>query len=245
MESYGATDKGQIRSVNQDYVFASEQPVGKLPNLFVVADGLGGYRAGDRASSYAVEVLQEKIREMEREKNPVRIIRRAIEAANEEVWKESHQKEEFRGMGTTMVAATIVNKTLYVANVGDSRLYLLSNRQGKREIHQVTWDHSLVAEMVRCGRMTKEESRNHPKKNMITRAVGVEDHVDIDFFDVKLRSGDIVLMCSDGLTNMLQDEELSEVVRAADSLQSAGDSLVKKANENGGLDNITVLLVRM
>lgn len=240
MKSYSITDVGRIRSVNQDFAFASDVPVGKLPNLFVVADGMGGHSAGDRASSYAIEVFLDSIRK-EKDKNPVKIIRRAIERANAKVLEESVTMQEFEGMGTTMVAATVIRRTLYVANVGDSRLYVV----GKHGIRQITRDHSLVEEMIRAGGLTREEGRHHPDKNVITRAVGVRTGVAIDFFEEELRESDTILMCSDGLTNMLTDEEIAEIIKKAGSLKEAGDRLVKSANQNGGQDNITVLLANM
>lgn len=239
MESYCITDVGRIRSVNQDYVFASDTPVGRLPNLFVVADGMGGHNAGDRASSYAVEVFLKSVR-WERDKNPIRIIRRSIEKANTKVLEEANSQEKYQGMGTTMVVATIVKDTLYVANVGDSRLYLIGN-----SIRQITRDHSLVEEMIRAGGITREEGRYHPDKNVITRAIGVEERVAIDFFDVQVKKDDTLLLCTDGLSNMLTDEEMKRIIKEESSLRMAGNRLVEAANKNGGSDNITALLVRL
>lgn len=239
MESYCITDVGRIRSINQDYVFASDTPVGKLPNLFVVADGMGGHNAGDRASSYAVEVFLRSVR-WERDKNPIRIIRRSIEKANTKVLEEAKSKEKYQGMGTTMVVATIVKDTLYVANVGDSRLYLIGDT-----IRQITRDHSLVEEMIRAGGITREEGRYHPDKNVITRAIGVEERVAIDFFDVQMKKNDTLLLCTDGLSNMLTDKEIERIIKEESSLRMAGKRLVEAANRNGGSDNITALLVRL
>ncbi len=239
MRSYGITDVGRVRSINQDFVFASDRPVGKLPNLFVVADGMGGHKAGERASSYAVEVFLDNVRK-EREKNPIKVIRRSIEKANTKVFEEAKTQERYRGMGTTLVAATVLKDTLYVANVGDSRLYLISGG-----IRQVTRDHSLVEEMIRAGGLTREEARVHPDKNVITRAVGVEERIAIDFFDLSVKQGDKILLCTDGLSNMLTDEQICQIVQGESSLQSAGEKLVKAANQNGGRDNITVLLAEM
>ena len=156
MKSYSVTDVGQKRQVNQDYVFASEEPVGNLPNLFVVADGMGGHKAGDFASSFAVQILLHTILEDENQ-NPIKIIRNAVEEANRKVLEEAKQHAEMEGMGTTMVLVTIVDDYAYVANVGDSRLYLIEDK-----ILQITKDHSLVEEMVRRGLITKEEAKTHP-----------------------------------------------------------------------------------
>lgn len=239
MNVYSATNVGRVRSINQDYIFASERPVGKLPNLLVVADGMGGHNAGDRASSYAVEVLLESIRRS-RERNPIKNIRLAIEKANRKVLDESNSAQAYRGMGTTMVVATIVKGSLYVANVGDSRLYIIGDH-----IRQVTRDHSLVEEMIRSGNLTREEGRHHPDKNIITRAVGVRPTVEVDFFDIKLHKKDIILMCSDGLSNMVEDGEIEQIIKKEMNLQKAGEKLVAAANQNGGCDNISVLLANI
>ena len=238
MRIYSATDVGQKRKMNQDYVFASADPVGNLPNLFVVADGMGGHNAGDYASSHAVGIVVEEIRE-DADFNPVKVIRHAIESANTEIITQAQKDEKLRGMGTTMVAATIVGHYAYVANVGDSRLYVAGE-----QIQQITKDHSLVQEMVRMGELNAEEARNHPDKNIITRALGAERTVDVDFFDLKLEPGNVVLMCSDGLSNMVEDDRIGEIISDTDrDLQERGQALISEANRNGGKDNIAVVLI--
>ena len=142
-------------------------------------------------------------------------------------------------MGTTIVAATIVGHYAYVANVGDSRLYVIGEK-----IQQITRDHSLVQEMVRMGELDPEQARKHPKKNIITRALGAEKTVDIDFFDLKLKPGDVVLMCSDGLSNMVEDSQLREIISdTSTDLDEKGRILIREANRNGGKDNIAIVLV--
>ncbi|MTD60107.1 Stp1/IreP family PP2C-type Ser/Thr phosphatase [Blautia luti] len=238
MRIYSATDVGQKRKMNQDYVFASADPVGNLPNLFVVADGMGGHNAGDYASSHAVGIVVEEIRE-DADFNPVKVIRHAIESANTEIITQAQKDEKLRGMGTTMVAATIVGHYAYVANVGDSRLYVAGE-----QIQQITKDHSLVQEMVRMGELNAEEARNHPDKNIITRALGAERTVDVDFFDLKLEPGNVVLMCSDGLSNMVEDDRIGEIISDTDrDLQERGQALISEANRNGGKDNIAIVLI--
>lgn len=238
MKSYSITDVGQKRTVNQDFVFTSENPVGNLPNLFVVADGMGGHKAGDFASSYAVEILLSTIREDENS-NPVKIIRAAIENANTQLLREASDNEAMSGMGTTMVLVTIVGHYAYVANVGDSRLYLID----EDKISQITKDHSLVEEMVRMGEISRDDARNHPDKNIITRALGAGRDVDVDFFDIRLTPGDILLLCSDGLSNMVPDEDIRQVILTSETLEETGRRLVSMANDNGGRDNIAVVLV--
>lgn len=240
MKSYSITDVGRVRSQNQDYVFASDTPVGKLANLFVVADGMGGHRAGDRASSCAVSVFVSSVKKS-KDRNPVNIMRKALEKANASVYKEANSSKALQGMGTTIVSATIDKDTLYVANIGDSRLYLLRDKN----IRQITRDHSLIEEMIRIGGITREEGRFHPDRNVITRAVGVRESVEADFFDETVKENDILLLCSDGLSNMVEDDEIKEIISNAPDLESAANRLVKKANENGGRDNITVLLAKV
>ena len=238
MRVYSATDVGQKRKMNQDYVFVSENPVGNLPNLFVVADGMGGHNAGDYASSHAVQTLVDEIRR-DADFNPIKVIRHAIETANTEILDCSRSDENLRGMGTTMVVCTIVGHYAYVANVGDSRLYLVN-----QQILQVTKDHSLVQEMVRMGEINAEQARNHPDKNIITRALGAERTVDIDFFDLKLEPGNVILMCSDGLSNMVEDSQIREIISDTEkNLEEKGKILISEANRNGGKDNIAVVLI--
>lgn len=238
MRVFSATDVGQKRKMNQDYVFVSDSPVGNLPNLFVVADGMGGHNAGDYASSHAVQTLVDEIRD-DRDFNPIKIIRHAIETANTEILNQAQNDVSLRGMGTTIVVATIVGHYAYVANVGDSRLYIIQD-----QIHQVTKDHSLVQEMVRMGELKAEEAKNHPDKNIITRALGAERTVDIDFFDLKLEPNSTILMCSDGLSNMVEDAKIEEIVFDSEiSLERKGRKLLREANQNGGKDNIAVILV--
>ncbi len=237
LKTFSITDIGKKRKVNQDYIYTQESPIGNLPNVFIVADGMGGHNAGDYASKATVETIVSEI-ESSFEKNPVLIFGKAIEIANEQIRKKAREEVDLEGMGTTVVAATCMGKYLQVANVGDSRLYIVN-----KEIKQITRDHSLVEEMVRMGGLGREEARNHPDKNIITRAVGAGDTVEPDFFTVELEEGDIVLMCSDGLTNMLDDEEIRMILSGARDIVEKAYLLVEAANENGGKDNISVILI--
>ena len=238
LKTFSITDIGRKRKVNQDFVYSSEKPVGNLASLFIVADGMGGHNAGDYASRLTVEtVVERSVRSQET--NPVQILEDAIQSANALVRKRANEVPELKGMGTTIVAAVIDGRELCAANVGDSRLYVAGN--GK--IRQITKDHSWVEEMVRRGGIGKEEARNHPDKNIITRAVGAEETVKIDFFQVPLQEGDIVLMCTDGLTNMLEDEEIRMILDGARDIVEKTQGLVEAANERGGRDNISVVLI--
>ena len=238
MKTFSMTDIGRKREINQDYVFATDETIGNLPNLLVVADGMGGHRAGDFASRFTVEVLAEEVQNCQ-ETHPETILGNSIQAANERLLEEAEKDNRLEGMGTTLVAATIMDHVLYFANVGDSRLYLIN-----KEIRQLSKDHSMVEEMVRLGGLTEEEAKHHPDKNIITRAIGVKQKVEPDFFEYRLKGGDIILMCSDGLTNMVDDDEIFQIVKSARDIVEAVESLIQRANENGGSDNIGVVLAQ-
>ena len=225
-----------IREVNQYYVFASAYRIGCLPNLLIVADGMGGHRAGDYASRYAVKSLVEDLKRST-EDGPEAMIRKAIQSANQRLIEASKQDVRLEGMGTTLVAATVIEQTLYFANVGDSRLYLLNDG-----IKQLSKDHSFVQEMVRLGGLNEEDAKHHPDKNIITRAVGARTKLEVDFFEYRIQSGDMILMCTDGLSNMIEDEEMFRIVKSSRDIVEAVERLVERANENGGNDNIGVVL---
>ena len=226
MKTFSKTDIGRKREVNQDYVFVSDQPVGNIPNLLIVADGMGGHNAGDYASKFVVEVLKKELAKS-REDGPRAMMKKAIASANHQLIAESKTDARLEGMGTTLVAATVI----------DSRLYLLND-----EIRQLSKDHSLVQEMVRLGGLNAEEAKHHPDKNIITRAIGVKEDVEIDFFEHRLKKGDIILMCTDGLSNMVEDEEIFQIVRSSRDVVEAVEQLIERANSNGGKDNIGVIV---
>ena len=238
MKISSLTDIGNTREMNQDYLYSSEESVGKLPNLFLVADGMGGHKAGEFASRYVVEHIVRSIKGS-KEEEAVGILSESIETANRKLKEYADAHQQMRGMGTTIVAAVIQGRTLLVANVGDSRLYIVGD-----EITQVTQDHSLVQEMVRLGQMDPQSAKNHPDKNIITRALGAERTVDIDFFDLKMEPGSTILMCSDGLSNMVEDSKIEEIIlNQNEELPQKGERLLREANQNGGKDNIAIVLV--
>lgn len=240
MNSFSITDTGRVRSSNQDSVFCEENAVGNFPNLFLVADGMGGHKAGDTASRMCIDEVVKQIRDTELI-TPVGVIEQAVKAANEAIYKASNSRPELEGMGTTLVCATVMEGTAYVGNIGDSRMYLF--RGGLR---QITVDHSLVEEMVQSGEIQKDEMRTHPNKNIITRALGTDVAVRPDCFEIEVQTGDVLLLCSDGLTNMLEDEEISNILNEHISdMKEAGELLVEQANKAGGKDNISVVLVRL
>ena len=238
LKSYAITDIGRKRQLNQDFIYLSETPIGNLPNVFIVADGMGGHNAGDYASRYAVETVVEEIG-ASFEKNPVKIMGRAIDKANAMIRQKAREDVSLNGMGTTMVIATCMGRYLEVANVGDSRLYVVHENR----IEQVTQDHSLVEEMVRMGGIDRASARNHPDKNIITRAIGARDYIEADFFNLELQTGDMILLCSDGLTNMIEDDVIYRILTNGRSLKNRVEELVETANQNGGKDNISVIVI--
>lgn len=238
MNAYAITDIGKKRMMNQDYAYMSLDSVGKLPNLFVVADGMGGHKGGGYASRLAVETIVSEI-EKSGEESAAQILVDAIRCANQCIKRAAEEDERLSGMGTTVVAATCTGDMLEVANVGDSRLYIADDK----EIRQITQDHSLVEEMVRFGGISREQARKHPDRNIITRAVGVEEDLKVDCFFVPVKDGDKVLLCSDGLTNMLEDEAIRSILNEQISVRERAVKLVEAANDQGGRDNIAVIII--
>ncbi len=238
MTSYALTDVGMKRQINQDSIFISDESIGALPNLYIVADGMGGELAGDYASKRCVEIVTEEIAKSN-ETEPVKIMEQAIQTANKLLYYESKSDAKKTGMGTTFVAATVYDKRLYVANVGDSRLYVANSTK----LTQITKDHSVVAELVRTGELDEDDARTDQRKNMITRAIGAEDSVNVDYFDVKLRGTERVLLCSDGLTNMVEDKDIFKILKSSDSIENKAIRLVELANNNGGKDNISAVVL--
>lgn len=237
MRSSGKTDTGNKRSNNQDSIFFSDHPVGPLPNLYIVADGMGGHRAGDQASRMAIDITVDFIRKSTLE-NPIAILKRAMIFANNEIYKAASHDPDLNGMGTTMVAAVALDGKLFVANVGDSRLYVINNY-----IRQITMDHSLVEELIRNGELERKKGRNHPEKNIITKAMGSKDEIIPDFFEIDINTEDKYLLCSDGLSNMVEDDEIRDIVVDCYNLESTAQALVDRANYYGGADNISVVII--
>ena len=232
------TDIGLKRKLNQDYVFTADLPVGSLPNLYLVADGMGGHKAGGFASKYAVETMVEIVNS-KRDEDVFAILHQAIVEANRRVREKAAVDESMAGMGTTVVAATICEDVLKVANVGDSRLYLVNEG-----IHQITIDHSLVEEMVRMGGLDREQARDHKNKNIITRAIGAQMEINPDFFEVKLKKGDQIFMCTDGVSNMLTDDEILAILKEEDKTEEERiEKIIAMANENGGRDNMGIVYI--
>ena len=241
MQAWGLTDPGMVRSQNQDHYAIVK--LGRDQLLAIICDGMGGARSGNIASQMAVEVFVEEVKRTTRANmKPDRIdnmLEQALEMANEAVYEQSQLSEEYRGMGTTLVAAFFQKDQLTVANVGDSRAYLF-NKDG---VKSITTDHSLVELMVQRGEITLEAAKFHPGKNLITRAVGTEAKVSCDLYHLKLNKGDSVLLCSDGLSNVMSDQEiLFEVIHGVNK-NDCCQRLMNIANYRGSPDNVTVALI--
>jgi protein phosphatase len=231
VEHVGKTDVGRQRSVNEDSLVLA-------PPFFAVADGMGGAKAGEVASAMAAETFEGESDSGEpAEAQLTRILREA----NRRIYELAVSDDSHRGMGTTVTAAKVTGNQVSLGHVGDSRAYRL--RDG--ELEQLTRDHSLVAELERSGQITPEAAEHHPQRSIITRALGPEPDVQVDTYTLAGRDGDLFLICSDGLTSMISDDELASILRSADSLDEAADSLVRAANQSGGKDNITVVLFRL
>jgi len=238
------SDVGKKRAHNEDScIFCVPQDMALLYDrglLFAVADGMGGASAGELASRLALQMLVQEYYAEKEGTIPIRL-KEALEAANARVFTEAERNPAFHGMGTTVSAVAIHGCCAYIGQVGDSRVYL---KRSDRRIVQITDDHSLVAEQVRNGYLSEQEARNHSLKNLITRAVGIKDTVEVDLFSLRLQENDLLLLCSDGLSNMLDDKQISSVL-TSESVQGAVRMLVGKALENGGNDNITAILLRV
>ncbi len=237
MNAYAMTDVGKTRTVNQDYVYCSRHSIGKLPNLFIVADGMGGHKAGDLASKFSVQTFVEAVKSSKKE-NPISIISDAIQYTNKKLNEMAATSPDYTGMGTTFVVVSIEGLSAYVANIGDSRLYVMSD-----ELRQITRDHSLVEEMVHNGTLERDDACYHENKNIITRALGGNTEVIPDFFEVELSKNETILMCTDGMSNMISDSEMASIIKSNEDLVDQGTKLIEKANENGGKDNISVILI--
>jgi len=236
----GKTHIGQKRLVNQDALFMTDEPFFNLPNLYIVADGMGGHLAGEVASTKSIEFFKNYIeRNAYTKSDLLDFFLDATIYANAEVLNIAKRDPLYSGMGTTFTALTIKDNKGYIAHVGDSRIYTIYDGTAKA----LTTDHSYVQEMLRQGNITEEESLTHPRKNVLTRALGIDENILVDAYVFNFEEGDIILMCTDGLTNMIDDGEIAHMIQSANSIDVACQELIDKANENGGMDNITTILL--
>lgn len=240
MKIVAKTDKGLVRENNQD-----AYAVGELPGEVawaVVCDGMGGAAGGNIASALAVKVISDKItssyNEKMRDSSIKNLLDSAITAANIEVYDMAYSRHDLKGMGTTVVAVVVRDNVAHIAHAGDSRAYIV-NKDG---VEQITVDHSLVQNLVDRGEITKEEAEHHPNKNVITRALGVDKRIDVDFSEVDLQENETLILCTDGLSNCVNNAEIADDIKDGQYYAFA-DRLVKRANKNGGNDNITVVAI--
>ncbi len=247
MKITALTNTGKVRKINEDcYAFGKAD---EKNGVFVIADGMGGHKAGKKASTMACEIICKFISEKYEynadydDSKMKDLLNKAVLKANTEIYKLASADEEYKGMGTTAVVCIVKDDCLYVANVGDSRLYIIDN--DNEHIEQITVDHSYVQALVEKNVITKEEAYSHPQKNIITRAIGTEFSVEADIYKVSGIQGKRVLMCTDGLTNMLTDEQLLRLSKGQSDIEVLKHEYTDLANNNGGMDNITVLIAEV
>ena len=237
---FAKTDIGKAREKNQDYYYISEE--NDEPKIYILADGMGGYKGGEVASKLATDSVKKYIQSnfdsMIKDKESIlKLIASAVEYANMVVYEKSKETQELEGMGTTLEVCLIYNNKAYIGHVGDSRVYRIRNEV----IRKLTKDHSYVQQLIEDKKITREEAKTHPKKNMITRALGCTPYVEPDLRARNFEKGDIFILCSDGLTNMVDEKQIYEIIK--EDIQMAAERLVDEANQAGGYDNITVIII--
>ncbi|MGN1326854.1 MAG: Stp1/IreP family PP2C-type Ser/Thr phosphatase [Clostridia bacterium] len=240
MQVFAKTDIGKERKSNEDFYYISK-PEDKI-KLFILADGMGGYNAGEVASRMATETVRDYIQKHFEENKSTKeeieqLLRDGIEYANTVVYKKAQSKKDLNGMGTTLDVCLIYNSKIYIGHLGDSRVY----RIRKNFMRKLTKDHSYVQTLIEDGKITKEEALTHPKRNMLTKALGCTPIAEPDIYTKTFIKDDIILMSSDGLTNMVKENDIYNIIR--ENKENAAENLVKQANDNGGYDNITVVII--
>ena len=235
MRVVSATNVGNYRKNNEDSYFVNDSK-----NLYILADGMGGHLAGEKASKMATDIIAshfKKNKNIRKTEDVIEILSSSIKNANKEIFESSENNEDYRGMGTTVSAGFVLEDVLVYSNIGDSRIYKIN-----KGIEQLTRDDSFVNYLIEIGDITEEEAKNHPKKNVLTKALGTTETLDVYVKTLKIEKDDIFLFCSDGLTNMISDEEIFKIVKE-NTPEVAKDVLLNLALENGGLDNITFILI--
>ncbi len=233
---YSKTDKGNIREINEDFIYA---PHGSGGYFAVVADGMGGHNAGEIASRLVVDTIKDSLNNKSPEDITEEVLSNTLTLANKNVWNESYNDRQKEGMGSTATAAAFNGSKAIIGHVGDSRAYLFSDGV----LSQITKDHSYVQMLVDSGIITKKEASEHPAKNIITRAVGIDENIDVDIYTLRLKQGDTVLLCSDGLNVAVSDKEIETILSRG--AENAADALIETALKHGGTDNISVVLAFM
>lgn len=241
MKAYYITDTGKVRTHNEDSVMIVKNLSGEY--LMVVADGMGGHKAGEIASSIVVNGLTDKFKVLEtigEKQEAVNWIREKVSELNEDIFKYTEEFKESKGMGTTLVLAIVTKDYILFGNIGDSSGFVMK----KNTLYKVTKDHTLVNLLVETGELTKEQAENHPKKNVLMRALGANNPIDIDIFDVDMKS-EAILLCSDGLTNMLTITQIEKVLNSNLGIEEKIVKLIKKSNLRGGTDNVSIAYLEM
>lgn len=244
MIAVGKIDIGMKRTKNEDGVFVSNTPIGVLPNLYIVADGMGGHKGGAVASKLAIEAFCAYIESHDKikiscEEDILNLLKRGIVHSNYIVYREASNHEECKGMGTTLTICTVIDNKIYSAHVGDTRIYLINSK----DIHQLTVDHSLVQEMLEQGFISEDEVKEHPQRHVITRAVGTYESIKVDTLINGLEGVEYILLCSDGLTSMISNEEIKELIyKVQGNVEEIVARLIEEANAKGGADNIAVVM---
>lgn len=241
MEAFARSDMGKVRDMNQDYYYISNEK--DDIKVYILADGMGGYKGGEVASmlatNSALSYIKSNFENILKEKEEIlNLVKSAAEYANMIIYEKSKENEELEGMGTTIEICLIYNNKAYIAHVGDSRIYRIRDNF----MRKLTKDHSYVEKLISDGTITREEAKNHPKKNMITKALGCTTFVEPDVTINGFLKDDIILICSDGLTNMVEEQEIYEIIK--EDYKNAPDKLIELANKNGGYDNITAIVIK-
>lgn len=240
MRMVSRTDVGRIRVVNEDRAYVKQMSNGYA--LAILADGMGGHQAGDVAAQMTIDIIGQEMQTLpssatieERKKH----LLSAVLSANEQIYQISYEREQYKGMGTTVITALASTSEMIIAHIGDSRAYKLH----KDTLIQLTEDHSLVNELVKTGQITPEEASHHPRRNVVIRALGTDPNVEIDLIEVVLEPNDLFVLCSDGLSNLVESDLMAQIIQQSPDLETAAEQLVIQALQAGGDDNITVVLM--
>ncbi len=241
IKAYAKSDIGKVREINQDYYYISES-IDEV-QVYMLADGMGGYNGGEIASELAIQTaksyIEDNFKQIEKDKESIiQLIGSSMEYANMIVYERSKENEELKGMGTTLEICLIYNNKAFIGHIGDSRIY----RIRKDFIRKLTQDHSYVQKLVKDGTITQEEATHHPQKNMLTKALGCNAFIEPDVMVKGFLKDDVIVMASDGLTNMISQEEIFEIIK--NDIQQAPKEFIKMANDRGGYDNITVVAIK-
>ena len=238
------SDRGRVREINEDS-FSVVTGTSQEFHAFIIADGMGGHNAGEIASRLAVDSIAEHMTKSQEQLSHPDAISKTIEQmmqqANRTVYAESKESQDNFGMGTTLIVAALYENKIYIGHIGDSRAYLVRGEN----IERITTDHSYIEELIKNGSLKREEAEKQPKRNLITRALGCSDEILIDSYICDIKENDVFMLCTDGLTNMVEEARIRDLLTSIDDPQLACDELVKAANDNGGEDNISVIVVKI